>query len=108
MLEIRIKDERSNDNRLIGFLRAEDKERDLYLHCKIYIYTDNSITLEKFLNGFVGKYEFKALYYERDTLFFRGRGRGRKPEWAEAAMADFIREVQRETNTKTINFFIKE
>lgn len=108
MLEIKIKDERSNDNSLIGFLRAEDKERGLYLHCKIYIYTDNSITLEKFLSGSVKKYEFKAWDYKRDTLFFRGRGRGRKPEWAEGAMADFIREVQRKTDTKTIDFFIKE
>ena len=81
--EIKIKDYRDEDTKLLGFLTAEDKERELYLHCKIFIYTDNSMSLERFMSGKVGKYEFQCNDWERDTLFFKGRGRGRKPETAE-------------------------
>ena len=102
MLEIKIKDSRSEEARLLGFLKAEDKERDLYLYCKIYIYSDNSMSLEKFMEGKVEDYKFQCSDWKRDTLFFKGRGRGRKPEKAEVAMYDFIREVDKEISNKLI------
>ena len=36
----------------------------------------------------------------KDTLFFRGSGRGRKPEWAELSMRNFIEEVQKKNFRK--------
>lgn len=102
MLDIKIKDCRDKETKYIGFITAEDTERKLYLHCKIFIYNDNTISLEKFLRGSVEKYNFKYFDMNKDTLFFKGSGRGRKPEWAEVAMRNFIGEVQREILGKTI------
>lgn len=104
-MEIRIKDERDEDAKFIGFLTAKDEERQLYLHCKIFIYTDNSMSLEKFMSGKVGKYEFQCNDWERDTLFFKGRGRGRKPAEAEETMHNFLQEVQKEISNKTMEDF---
>lgn len=39
-MEIKIKDCRDEDVKMLGFLSAADKERDLCLKCKISIYTD--------------------------------------------------------------------
>jgi len=61
--------------------------------------------LDKFLRGSVGKYNFKCLNTNKDTLFFRGSGRGRKPEWAEITMKKFIEEVAIEIANKTITDF---
>lgn len=105
MIEIKVDDERNSYSKYIGFLTAEDKERQLYLHCKIFIYADGSFTLEKFMGGNVGKYEFQCDCWERDTLFFKGRGRGRKPESAEIELRNFIKEVQQVTGDKTIKDF---
>jgi hypothetical protein len=102
MIRYEIKDERSEDNKHIGFLTAEDKERELHLHCVLYIYNDDTISLEGFLTGDVGKYQFKSMDYNAYSLLFRGRGRGKKPEKAEQAMRNFIKEVQAEVNGKTI------
>ena len=106
MLEIKIKDNRNEDTKLLGFLDAKDEERELYLHCKIFIYADNSISLEKFMSGKVGKYEFQCSDWGYDTLFFKGRGRGMKPAVAKEAMHSFLKEVQREIDKKTIEAFM--
>lgn len=98
---INIKDER-DEYISTGFLRAEDIDRNLYAHFKIYIYSNNFFTLEKFLFGNAGNNEFQCADWGRDTLFFKGRGRGRKPEWSVIAMRDFIKEVQQTTSNATI------
>ena len=48
MLNIKVKDCRDEESKYIGFITVEDTERELYLHCKIYIYDDNTISLENF------------------------------------------------------------
>ena len=102
MIKYTVKDERDEHNKHIGFLTAEDTERELYLHCVIYICNNNTISIDGFLDGSVGKYQFQSTEYKAHSMLFRGRGRGRKPETAENSMKDFIKEVQRETNGKTV------
>ena len=104
-MKIRIKDSRDADCRLTGFITAEDEERGLYLHGKVFIYDDDSLSLEKFMSGSVGKYEFKCSDWKRDTLFFVGKGRGRKPAAAEEAMYNFMQEVQQEISDKKLTDF---
>jgi len=100
MIKIKIKDCRDEDILHIGFLTAEDEER--HLQCKVYLASDNTIHLEKFMSGSIKGYKFKFWDIDKDTLYFRGCGRGRKPAWAEAAMKDFIDEVERLILGKTI------
>ena len=103
---IKIKDCRDEDCKLTGFLTVTDEERDLYLHCKVFIYPDGSLSVEKFMSGSVGKYEFKCSNWKIDTLFFTGKGRGRKPQVAEEAMYNFLQEVQREITNKKLEDYI--
>lgn len=103
MVAYKIDDKRGKNNKLLGFLRATDTERDLHLHCKIYIYADGTMSLEKFMDGRVGKYEFQCSDWDYDTLHFKGRGRGRKPASTEQAMRDFVNEVQKEIESKKID-----
>lgn len=102
-MDIIFKDCRCPEAPLTGFISAGDAERDLYLHAKVFIYSDGSISLEKFMSGSVGKYEFKCADWERDTLFFIGKGKGRKPDMAWESMQGFLEEVSKEISNKTIN-----
>ncbi len=88
-MKIRIVIRRDYESR--GFLIADDKERELHLHCKIYIFPNNQMVLEKFMNGSVGEYEFHSAS-TFDSLAFKGKG-SKKPASAEEAMRAFIEEV---------------
>ena len=101
-MNIEIKDCRDKDLEFFGFVTATDKEKDLYLHCQIFIFSDNAFHLNKFIHGSVGKYKFQCYDWERETLGFRGVGRGRKPDSAVDAMREFLYEVSNEIFGKKI------
>ena len=72
------------------------------MHCVVYICNNNTISIDGFLDGSVGKYQFQSTEYNAHSMLFRGRGRGRKPAEAEETMYNFLQEVQKEIGNKLI------
>lgn len=99
MTKYTFKDSRYEKSPYLGFVQADDEERDLHFHGKLFISEDGSLFLEKFLSGRVGKYKFQCLDFAEDTILFRGSGRGRKPDSAIKLMKSFVSEVYACTRT---------
>ena len=70
---------------------------------KGWLCKDNTILLESFRTGNIGNYKFSVFDDSTDTFFFKGSGKGKKPQTAIDSMTKLIDECNKtELKLKTV------